>query len=298
MIINWGSEQQKKQWLPLIAAGEVMLTIAVTEEVSGSQILGMRGHARRSRGGWVLNVDKMHVGNSHIGNLHCVVVRTSDSGPRGLSAFLVESRRPGVSVRPQVPALGLNGFSFGTVVLEDVWVPEENLLGVEGDGRDIADSASVLYGRSNLSAVSLGVHRATVEETLAFAAERQRYGRPLSELSTVEQRLGQMVSNLMTAETLAYLAADMLDRGVPCDRQLMNSNLVNYELGVASARLAMEVHAACGLFTDRPLERFFRDAQLMFAPAGTSDVQRLQLARLSVGAMNQSQWSERFAAPA
>ncbi|MEU2607685.1 acyl-CoA dehydrogenase family protein [Streptomyces albus] len=297
MIVNFGSEDQKQRWLPPISTGEVMPTIDVTEEVSGSQIGAIQGRARRRPGGWVLNAVKTHVGNSHLANLHCVVVRTADSGPGSLSAFLVESERGGVSVRPHVPAMGLAGFSFGEVVFEDVWVPEENLLGAVGDGRDVADSASVLNGRANLGAVSLGVHRATVETTLAFAAERQRCGRPLSELGTVEQRLGQMVSNLMTAQTVLYLAADMLDRGVACDGQLMNAKLVNYELGTASAKMGMEVHAACGLFTDRPIERYFRDAHAIFAPAGTSDVQRLRLAQAALGTAQQPQWSQRFAAP-
>ncbi|WP_405728749.1 acyl-CoA/acyl-ACP dehydrogenase [Streptomyces sp. NBC_00028] len=297
MIDNFGSEDQRRRWLPPIAAGDVMPTIDVTEEVSGSQLGGMQGRARRHRGGWVLNAAKTHVGNSHIANLHCVVARTADSGPGSLSAFLVESDREGVSpLRPPVPAMALRGFSFGTVVFGDVWVPEENLLGADGDGRDVADSASVLNGRANLGAVSLGVHRATVETTLAFAAARERYGKPLSELSSVQQRLGQMVSNMMTAQTVLYTAADMLDRGARCDGHLMNAKLVNYELGTASAKLGMEVHAASGLFTDRPIERCFRDAHAMFAPAGTSDVQRLRLARLALGT-GQPEWSQLFAAP-
>lgn len=297
MIGNFGSEDQKQRWLAPIAVGEVMPTIAVTEDVSGSQIGGMQGRASRRRGGWVLNAQKVYVGNSHLANLHCVVVRTAESGPGSLSAFLVERERDGVSVGAQVPTMALAGFSFGTVVFEDVWVPEENLLGAVGDGRDVADSASVLNGRTNLGAVSLGVHRAAVETTLAFAAGRQRYGRPLSALSTVEQRLGQMVSNLMTAQTVLYAAADMLDRGVPCDGQMMNAKLVNYELGTASAKLGLEVHAACGLFIDRPIERCFRDAHAIFAPAGTSDVQRLRLAKFALGTAQQPEWSKLFAAP-
>lgn len=297
MIANFGSEDQKRRWFPPIAAGEVMPTIAVTEEVSGSQIGGMQGRARRQRGGWVLTAVKTHVGNSDIANLHCVVVRTADSGPGSLSAFVVENDRDGVSVGPPVPGMALRGFSFGKVVFQDVWVPEGNLLGSVGAGRDVADSASVLNGRANLGAVSLGIHRATVETTLAFAAERQRYGRPLSELGSAEQRLGQMVSNLMTAQSVLYSAADMLDRGARGDGQLMNAKLVNYELGTASAKLGMEVHAACGLFADRPIERYFRDAHAIFAPAGTSDVQRLRLARFALGTAQQPQWSQRFAAP-
>ncbi|WP_330457453.1 acyl-CoA/acyl-ACP dehydrogenase [Streptomyces sp. NBC_00820] len=293
MIDHFGSEEQKARWLPAICRGECLPTIAVTEAASGSHIAGAKGAARKRSGGWVLRAEKVHVGNSHVADLHCVVVRTGAKGE--LSAFLVESARAGVSVRPHVPAMGLNGFSFGTVVLDDVWVPDENLLGAVGEGEDAADSSSVLYGRANLAAVSLGVHRATVEETLAFAEERERYGRPLSRLSTAEQRLGQMLANLDAAGTLAYAAADMLDRGVACDGTLMAAKLMGYELGVESARLAMEVHAAAGASMAGPMERFFRDAQLIFSPAGTSDVQRLRLARLARGATARGQWSQRFA---
>ena len=204
-ILHFGSEYQKKSWLPVIAAGECLPTIAVTEAGSGGHVLGMEATAHRDGDDYVLNGRKVFVGNSHVGDLHGVVVRTGP-GNKGLSAFLVESDRPGFSLAPQRPAMGLHGFSFGELVFEDCRVPAANLLQEEGDGLAVAYSSSILYGRANLTAVALGIHQAIMDETLAFAAERQRYGAPLADLSTVKQKLGKMQSQLMTARLSAYHA--------------------------------------------------------------------------------------------
>lgn len=169
-----------------------------------------------------------------------------------------------------------------------------SIRGGEGDGLAVAYSSSILYGRPNLTAVSLGLHRALVEDTVKFALEHRRYGKPLSELPTVKQKLGQLQSQLMTSRLVAYHAAHMLDEGVPCDTELMNAKLVNVESSLDSARIAMEVHAAYGLATDRQIERYVRDAHHIYAPAGTSDVQRLRLAEVALGT-SKGQWSQRLA---
>jgi alkylation response protein AidB-like acyl-CoA dehydrogenase len=190
--------------------------------------------------------------------------------------------------------MGLHGFSFGELIFKDCRVPAENLLGSEGDGLAVAYSSSILYGRPNLTAVSLGIHQALVEETVNFAVEHQRYGKSLSELPTVKQKLGQLKSQLMTARLLAYHAAHLLDEGMACDTELMNAKLVNVESSLDSARTAMEVHAAYGLSADRHVERYVRDAHHIYAPAGTSDVQRLRLAEVTLGTSH-GQWSQRLA---
>ena len=151
----------------------------------------------------------------------------------------------------------------------------------------------MLYGRANLTAVSLGIHQALLDETSAFCSERQRYDAPLGELGSVKMKLGQMQSRLMTARLTAYHAVHLLDQGLPCDAELMNAKLVNVEYALDSARDAMEIHAACGLFTDRPVERYLRDAHHIFAPAGTSDVQRLRLGEVALGTAKGS-WSQRL----
>jgi alkylation response protein AidB-like acyl-CoA dehydrogenase len=150
-IIHFGNEQQKRTWLPRVADGTCLPTIAVTETASGGHVLGMRTTAERRDGGYVLNGHKVFVGNSHVGDLHGVVARTGE-GSGGLSAFLVESERPGFSLAPYPETMGLHGFSFGELVFADCRVPAANMLGSPGDGLAVAYSSSVLYGRPNLAA--------------------------------------------------------------------------------------------------------------------------------------------------
>jgi alkylation response protein AidB-like acyl-CoA dehydrogenase len=294
-IVHFGTESQKSRWLPAIAAGESLPTIAVTEHGSGGHVLGMATTAERDGKDYVLNGQKVYVGNSHVGDVHGVIARTGP-GSRGLSAFLVESDRPGFSLGQHRPAMGLHGFSFGELNFDNCRVPAENMIGEEGEGLAVSYSSSVLYGRPNLAAVALGIHQAILEETTAFAATRYRYGKPLSELPTIAQKLGRMQSRLMTARTVLYEAVAMLDRGVPCDAALINAKFLNAESALDSAREAMEIHGACGLFVDRPLERFLRDAFHILPPAGTSDIQVHRLGEVALGKAK-GQWSQRFAAP-
>ncbi|MGW3644092.1 acyl-CoA dehydrogenase family protein [Streptomyces sp. NPDC005166] len=292
-IIHYGNDVQKRTWLPRIAAGDCLPTIATTEEQSGGHVLGMATTAVRDGDDYILNGHKVFVGNSHVGDLHGVVVRTGE-GSKGLSAFLVEKDRPGLSLAAHQPAMGLHGFSFGKLIFDNCRVPVVNLLGAEGQGLAVAYSSSVLYGRPNLTAVSLGIHVAVVEETTALCIERERYGKPLGDLSNIKLKLGLMQHRLMTARLAAYHAVHLLDQGRPCDAELMNAKYLNVESARESARDSMDMHAASGLFTDRPVERFLRDAEHIYAPAGTSDIQLLRLAEHALGTAK-GQWSKRLA---
>ncbi|KAF9132128.1 Leucine dehydrogenase [Mortierella sp. 14UC] len=291
-IVHFGNEEQKKDWLPAVCEGSCLPTIAVTEPESGGHVAGMSSTAERVPGGYILNGRKVFVGNSHVGDVHGVVVRTGP-GSRGMSAFLVPATAKGFSLGPHKPSMGLHGFSFGELIFENCFVPTENLLGAEGDGLKVAYSSSVLYGRPNLTAVSLGVHQAIVEQTIHFTKTHMRYGEPLSALPTIKQKLGQMQSQLMTARLSAYYASHLLDEGMPCDADLMSAKLLNVESSLDAARTAMEIHAAYGLHPERKIERFLRDANHIYSPAGTSDVQRLRLAEVALGTYRE-QWSERF----
>lgn len=294
MVINFGTDAQKRTWLPAIAAGEVLPTIAVTEPGSGGHVLGMEATATREGDEWVLNGRKIYVGNSHIGDLHGVVVRTGP-GSKGLSAFLVETERRGLSLPPQQPTLGLHGFSFGELVLDGVRVPAANLLGQPGDGLAVAYTSSVTYGRPNLAAVALGIHQAIMSETVSYASGRVLYGAPIAELPTVKAKIGQIQSRLMTARLTLYHAAHLLDLQQDCDTELMNAKFVGVESAIDSGRDAMDVHAAAGLSTGLPLERYLRDAYHLVAPAGTSDIQLLRLAEAALGRAQGRSWSAQLA---
>ncbi|MEZ0106666.1 alkylation response protein AidB-like acyl-CoA dehydrogenase [Catenulispora sp. EB89] len=291
-ILHFGTEAQRRRWLPPIATGNCLPTIAVTEPESGGHVLGMSGNAVREGDHYVLNARKVFVGNSHVGHVHGVVVRTGP-GSKGLSAFLVEYDRPGVRLEPLDPTMGLHGFSFGEIVMENCRIPVENRLGQEGEGLDVAYSSSTLYGRPNLTAVALGIHQAIVEDTVAYCQQRRLYDAPIHEISSIKVRLGDMQSRLMTARLAAYHAVYLLDQGLPCDTELMNAKLVNVEFAIDSARAAMDIVGARGLQTRYRIERYLRDAYHVLAPAGTADIQRLRLAEAALN-VDRGQWSARF----
>ncbi|MFI9327025.1 acyl-CoA dehydrogenase family protein [Kitasatospora sp. NPDC052868] len=288
-VLHFGSAAQRHKWLPRFASGESLPTIAVTEPESGGHVLGMAGTARREGDEYVLDGRKWFVGNSHIGDVHGVVFRTGP-GSRGLSAFLVESDRPGFRTGTLGSQSGLHGFSFGEIVFENCRIPAANRLGRESQGLDVAYSSSTLYGRLNLAAVALGIHVAIVEDTVRFAESRVLYGKPLSHLSNIALKLGEMQSRLMTAKLAAYHASHLLDHGKACDAELMNAKLINTEYTLDSARNAMEIHAARGLQAEFHIERYLRDATHLYPPAGTSDVQRLRLGQVAAGTYGK-QWS-------
>ncbi|MFI1400764.1 acyl-CoA dehydrogenase family protein [Streptomyces sp. NPDC020681] len=292
-VLHYGNKQQRNTWLPRFAAGTCLPTIAVTEHECGSHVLGMQTTARRDGDTYVLNGRKAYVGNSHIGHLHGVVARTGP-GSKGLTAFLVESDRPGLSLGPHQEALGLHGFSFGELHFDDCRIPAGNRLGREGAGLKVAYSSSVLYGRPNLTAVALGILQAIHDETTRFTIERHRYGKPLHALANIKLKVGQIRSRLMTSRLTAYHAAYLLDAGKTPYAELMNAKLTSVESALDSARAAMEIHAAAGLRTDRPMERYLRDAFHLYAPAGTSDIQLLRLGDVALG-LDKGQWSQPLA---
>lgn len=288
-LLHYGTPEQQQRWLPAIAAGECLPTIAVTEEESGGNVLDMTTSAVRDGDEYVLNGHKTFVGNSHVGDLHGVVLRTGP-GSRGLTAFLVESWRDGCSVVPPTQSISLPGFSFGKIVFSDCRVPATNMIGIEGQGLQVAYSSSLLYGRPNLTAVALGIHRALLTRTVEFAKTQHRKGRPLHEIPVVKDKLGRMQSLWMTSRLLAYHAVHLLDSGLPCDAELINAKVTGVESLIESVDLAMSLYGAPGLAQSQQMARVWSDAQAMRPPAGTTDIQHIRLAEVALGIARQP-WS-------
>ncbi|GHH22149.1 acyl-CoA dehydrogenase family protein [Streptomyces lanatus] len=294
----WGTAEQKAWWLPRAAAGRVLLSIAVTEPQTGGHIGGMETVAEQDGDEWVITGSKAHIGNSHLAGLHVIIARTAPPGvpaSQALTAFLVERDRTGLVVEPHRTRLGLHGFTAGRLRLGRVRIPAANVLGEVGQGLFVAQSASILFGRPNLTALSLGIHEAIVATTADWLSTRPRYGAYLSDHPVVRYRLGGMYDRLQTAQGAAYQAVHLLDQGLPCDAQLIGAKNTGHELAADSARDAMELHAADGLDGDYLLQRLFRDIQHTYAPAGTGEFQRIHLAKTALGESG-IEWSERLAA--
>ncbi|MEV6403950.1 acyl-CoA dehydrogenase family protein [Streptomyces bobili] len=277
----YGTEDQRTTLMPGVADGSVLMSIAVTEPDQGGHIGGMHSAAEWDGSAWILTGIKAHVGNSHIANLHVVIARTAPPGTRtskALTAFLVRANQRGVDVMRHTGKLGLRGFSFGQISFDRVRVLPENVIGEVGQGFDVAQSSSILCGRPNLSAVSLGLHETAVSLTGQYVSNRPRYNGKLADLSVIRERLGRMSARLITARILTYHAVDMLDRGLSCDDELIAAKSLGHDLASRTGNDAMELHAANGLDADYPLQRVWRDMQTTYAPAGTGEVQRRRLA--------------------
>ncbi|MFF5962801.1 acyl-CoA dehydrogenase family protein [Streptomyces collinus] len=295
---HWGTVEQKQTWLPKVADGTVLVSIAVTEPDAGGHIGGIETVAEPAGDEWVITGEKIHIGNSHIAGLHVVVARTAPSGvaaSQSLTAFLVENHREGLTVAAHRARLGLHGFSAGRLILNRVRIPRANVLGEVGQGLSVAQSSSILYGRPNLTAISLGIHEALVETTARFLSNRPRYDGYLSEQPVVQDRLGEMQGRLQTALTTAYGAVHLLDNRVACDNLLIGAKHTGHQLAAQSAQDAMELHGAHALDADYELQRLFRDIQHTYPPAGTGEFQRIHLAKTALGTAPR-QWSEHFAA--
>ncbi|MGY1502937.1 acyl-CoA dehydrogenase family protein [Streptomyces sp. QTS52] len=284
-LLHFGTERQRANLLPGVADGSVLLSIAVTEPDQGGHIGGMTTAAEWDGKAWILTGTKAHIGNSQIADLHIVVARTAPPGTRtsqALTAFLVSSERRGVSANRYVGAFGLRGFGFGGLGFDRVRLPAESVLGEVGQGLAVAQSSSILYGRPNLTAVSLGLHEAALDLTTQYVGSRPRYQGTLSDIGVVRDRLGAMAARLHTARVLTYHAVDMLDHGADCDDQLITAKTFGHEAAVDSGRDAMELHGANSLDTSGEISRVWRDMQTTYAPAGTGEVQRLRLAQTAL----------------
>ncbi|MEU2227025.1 acyl-CoA dehydrogenase family protein [Streptomyces sp. NPDC018347] len=298
-LLHFATYEQKGRWLPRVADGSLLLSIAVTEPGAGGHIGGIETAAERAGNQWVLSGSKIHIGNSHLAGAHLVVARTARPGVRtseALTAFMVESDRPGLCVADHRAGLGLHGFSVGRLDLDHVRVPEDNVVGEVGQGLAVALSSSILYGRPNLAAVSLGIHEAVVATTTARLKTRARYRGTLSDLSVLRDRVGGMEARLRAGRILAYQAVHLLDQGLPCDVDLINAKYLGHQWAAQSAQDAMELHGAHALDRDHVLQRLWRDIQHTYPPAGTGEVQRIGLADAAFGE-DHIQWSEYLATP-
>ncbi|MFJ9380143.1 acyl-CoA dehydrogenase family protein [Streptomyces sp. NPDC101455] len=299
-IENWGTADQKQMHLTQVADGLLLPSIAVTEPNAGGHIGGIETVAERRGDHWVINGIKAHIGNSHVARLHVVIARTAQPGvpaSKALTAFLVEHDRKGVTLAPHKAGLGLHGFTAGRLHLDHVRVPATNVLGEVGQGLDVAQSSSILYGRANLTAVSLGIHEALVQTTADYLSTRPRYDGHLSDHPVVRDRLGAMQNRFQTALTTAYSAVHLRDRLVACDSELISAKHAGHQLAAASAQDAMELHGAYAVNSKCLVQRLFRDVQHTYSPAGTGEFQRKQLANTALGT-GRVEWSERFAAEA
>jgi len=274
-----GSEAQKKKYLPDLASGRRLGAWALTEPKSGSDAAALETTAKRAGDEWVLNGTKNLCTNAPVAGTFVIMAKTGpEKGTRGTSAFIVERGNPGLQVGKDEDKLGVRASPTAQVILTECRVPPENLLGKENEG--FVNALKILdNGRIGIGAMAVGLARGAFEASVAYAKERVQFDKPIAEHQAIQFMLADMAMRIDAARMLVTRAAWLKDRGQPYKREAAMAKLYASEMSSFVTNKAVQIHGGYGYIKDYPVERFLRDAKLTEIGEGTSEIQRLVIAR-------------------
>ncbi|TAM87103.1 MAG: acyl-CoA dehydrogenase [Jatrophihabitans sp.] len=282
IIARHGTEEQRKRYLPALATGERRAGLGLTEPGAGTDLQGITTTAVRDGDDYVINGTKMWITNARYADPLPVLVKTDPSAePRhkGMSILLVDKGTPGFSVSRDLPKLGYKGTESCEVVLDNVRVPKDSLLGGE-EGHGMQQALSGLEtGRINVAARALGIAQAAYDAALTYSQQREAFGQRISQFQAIQLKLAQMVTNVQAARLMVYWSASIFDRGQRADMQTGMAKLFASEVAVEASLEAMRVYGGYGYSQEFVVERLYRDAPLMVIGEGTNDVLRFVIAR-------------------
>lgn len=274
-----GNHEQKMKYMPAMCSGEKLGAWCLTEPGSGSDASGMKTTAVKDGDNYILNGSKIFITQGSVGDIYVVLAKTDPTkGTKGISAFIVERNWDGVKPGAGMHKLGMNSSDTTEVVFENVVVPAENLLGEEGMG--FIDTMKVLDGgRIGIAALSVGIARGAYEESLKYSMERKQFGTAIGNFQYMEGKLVDMATEIDAAQLLVWRAAWLKDHGKPFTKEASMAKLFSSELSVKASLEAVQIHGGYGYTKEYHVERFLRDSKLMTIGEGTSEVQRLVIAR-------------------
>lgn len=278
-ILAWGTEEQKRNWLPDLASGKKIGCFCLTEPQAGSEANNLKTRAVLENGQWVLNGAKQFITNGKRAAIAIVFAVTDpELGKKGLSAFIVPTDTKGFNVQPPEKKLGIRASDTCAIILEDCRIPEANILGPRGKGLAIALS-NLEGGRVGIAAQALGIARAAFEAALAYAKDRQQFGKAIVEHQSVANMLADMHTRINAARLLILHAARLRTEGIPCLSEASQAKLYASELAEWVCSKAIQIHGGYGYLQDYPVERYYRDARITQIYEGTSEIQRMLIAR-------------------
>lgn len=278
-IIRHGSEETKKKFLPRMATGELLGAYALSEAGSGSDAASLQCRAVKDGDDYVLNGTKAWITTGAEADVYVVMVRTNpDERSKGISAFVVERGTKGFSIGKKEDKLGLRASSTVSLIFEDARVPTANMLDKEGEGFKIA-METLDGGRIGIGAQAVGIGKACLDASVAYAQEREQFGKKIGEFQAIQWKLADMAMKLDAARLMLYRAARLRDRGEPHTNEAAMAKLFASEVGNAAAREAVQIHGGAGYTKDFPVERFYRDARITEIYEGTSEVHRIVISR-------------------
>src|SRR3954463_2500972 len=281
-ILGFGTEEQKQEWLSGIATAEKLGCFGLTEPGHGSDAGNLTSKATRDGSDYVLNGQKLFITNGTWADVALVFARTSDDGPRGVTAFLVPTDAPGFEAREIKGKLGLRGQATAELFLSDVRVPASARLGDEGQGFKIA-MTTLDKGRVSVAAGCVGIVQGCLESSVAYAKERTQFGRPLAGFQLVQELISDMSVDADAARLLVWRCADLIDRGEPFGTAASKAKLFASEAAVRAADNAIQVYGGAGYVDEHPAEKYLRDARVMTLYEGTSQIQKLLIGRAETG---------------
>jgi len=280
-IVIFGGEELKKKWLPLVVSGKNKLgALALTEPGAGSDLQGgVVTKAVRDGNEWVINGAKMWCTNASIAEYIITLVRTdSAGGSRSLSQILVPTNTPGLTIGPAEKKMGLHGSPTHAVTYDNIHVPLDNLIGEEGKG--LHQTLSTLDGgRIGIGAISIGLAQAAFEFAVNYARERKAFGKPIAEQQAIQWMLADATTEIELARTLLYKTAWLKEQGRNYNKEAAMAKMFATEMAERVCRNAIQIHGGYGYSSEYPVERIYRDARLMTIGEGTSEIQRLVIAR-------------------
>jgi alkylation response protein AidB-like acyl-CoA dehydrogenase len=279
----FGSAEQKQRFLPKLVRGEVLGAWGLTEAGAGSDAAGMRTTAVRQGDCWVLNGAKTFITHGRIGGVMVVVAVTDRAkGHRGISAFVVEHGTPGMTAGKKEDKLGMRASDTSEVIFDNCRIPASQLLGEEGQG--FINTLQVLDGgRIGIAALSVGLAQGAYEAALGYAKERRQFGQPIADFQAIQWKLADNATRIEAARLLTYRAAHLRDRGARTTRESSIAKLYASETAVKAADDGVQIHGGYGFVKDYPAEKYFRDVKLLTIGEGTSEIQRLVIARQLLG---------------
>ncbi len=282
-IERWGTEEQKRRWLPRLCSGESLGCFALTEPDTGSDAANLRTRARRTDGGWSISGNKMWISLGNVAEVALVFAQTDpERRHRGLACFLVPTEAEGYSSQEIHGKLGLRSSDTAEISLDEVEVPDDAMLGEIGDGFKVAMSA-LDNGRYSVAAGCVGICDGCVEASVSYARERKQFGVPIAQFQLVQELIADMVVKRDAARMLVWRAGDLKDRGV---RNTVETSIAKYyatEAAVECANAAIQVHGGSGYVDDYPVERHLRDARVTTLYEGTSQIHKLIIGRDATG---------------
>lgn len=278
-IAEAGSEEQKRKYLAPLARGEKLGCWSLTEPQAGSDAGGTRTTARLDGSDWVLNGSKTFTSNGSYADIGVVMAVTDKTAHKhGISAFIVERGTPGFRAGKKENKMGLRASDTAEVIFEDCRVPQENCLGTPGEG--FIDCLKILdKGRISIAAMAVGMAQGAFEASVRYARERQQFGKPIVEFEAIQWKLADMAAGIEAARLLTLRAAARADRGLRVTRESSIAKLAAGETAVKVANEAVQIHGGYGFIKDYPVEKFYRDVKLCTIGEGTSEIQRLIIAR-------------------